>query len=118
MNSTATFVACTPACSRPNASAGCRFESCGRATECPSPALRPWTGLSSCTLCFVAEGAFAAAGPPVPVAEDAHGGRHEQNADDRRVHENGHGEAEADGFGNDDAAKGERAGHDDDNGGG
>jgi hypothetical protein len=63
-----------------------------------------------------ASGAFAAAGPPVPVAEDAHGGRNEQDADDRRVYENGHGEAQANRFGNYDAAKGKRTGHDDDNG--
>src|SRR5215217_705510 len=44
---------------------------------------------------------LAAAGPPVPFAEDAHGGRNEQNADDRGVYENGHGEPKANRFGND-----------------
>jgi hypothetical protein len=79
--------------------------------------LPPSTERSGRTLCLVGEGAFATTWPPVPVAEDTHGGGNEQNADDRRIYENGHGEAEADRFGNDDAAKGERAGHDDDNGG-
>ena len=92
-------------------------ESKGLRSERRQP-LGPSTERSGRTLCLVAEGAFATAGPPVPVAEDAHGRRHQQDPDDRRVHEDGDGEAEANRFGNDDAAKGKRTGHDDDNGGG
>src|SRR5918995_3772391 len=84
----------------------------------PRPGLSGQPGGSGGTLCLSAEGALASSWPPVPVAEDAHGGRNEQNADDRRVNEHGHGEAEADRFGNDDAAKGKGTGHDDYNGGG
>src|SRR5918997_2141401 len=61
---------------------------------------------------------LAATGPPVPVAQDPHRGRDEEDADDSRVHEDGHGESQADGFGRGDAGKGERAGDDDYDGGG
>src|SRR5436309_410219 len=52
----------------------------------------------------------AAAGPPVQVAQDAHSGGDQENTDDRRVHKDGDGKAEADGFGGDDAGEGEGAG--------
>src|SRR5918997_33409 len=61
-----------------------------------------------------AEGRLASAGPPVPVAEDTHGGRDEEDADDGGVHEDGDGQAEADGLGEYDTGKREGAGDDDD----
>src|SRR5918997_3987119 len=64
------------------------------------------------------EGRLASAGPPVPVAENAHGGWDEEDADDGGVHEDGDGQAEADGLGEYDAGKREGAGDDDDDRGG
>ena len=51
------------------------------------------------------ERSLATSGPPVPVAEDTHGCGYEEDPDDRRVHEYGDGEAEADGLGEDDPVK-------------
>src|SRR5215208_3710002 len=90
------------------------FESKGFRSE-RRQQLRPSTERWRRTPCLLAEGAFAASGPPVQVTHNAHGRRHQQDPDDRRVHENGHGEAQADRFGNNDAAKDKRTGHDDDN---
>src|ERR671939_359029 len=50
-----------------------RSNPAGRATKVLCQPLRSLTECSGRTLCLVAEGALATAGPPVPVAEDAHG---------------------------------------------
>ena len=54
---------------------------------CPSPAAVILGGAFKRNASALLPKVLAAAGPPVPVAEDAHGGGNKQDADDRRVHE-------------------------------
>ena len=57
--------------------------------------------------------------PPVPVAQQAHRGRHEERPDDARVEGHRDGHAQSDRLDQDDVGERERAGHDhDDEGGG
>src|SRR5829696_9050251 len=78
---------------------------------------RPGFGRRPGHLSLLEHAPLAAARPPVPIAQDPHRGRDEEDADNGRIHEDGDGKPQADGFGRGDAGEGERAGDDDNNGG-